>query len=273
MSDVAHLAAVKNLILHYISMDETMSPVSEFRETIFAPGRDHKMLLHSLGLDTKILIDTIGYSSLSFNWATLRGRDKQPLTDVAELWANIVRHFHEDVYAREKVNGQIPDRLSDSQARAVLEVVNTFEENLGSLYLSPQLHLFVFGIPPTPYYTNARMGYGGYSDVRRSPLFEILTDENNPHPSWSAMNTAEEMQYLVAIVPEVFRVPLERWLRVRELRPIVNAELEVQSNPLTTLDELRRKPVGEYLALLMGSSARSSDIHSSLQQIPSYLTR
>lgn len=273
MSDAAHLAAVKNLILHYISMDETMSPVSEFRETIFTPGRDHKMLLHSLGLDTKILLDTIGYSSLSFNWATLRGRDKQPLERIDELWSKITHNFREDVYAREQVNGEIPDRLSGSQERAIREVINTFERNLGGLYLSPQMHLFVFGIPPTRYYTNARMGYGGYPDVRISPLFEIITDPSNPHPSWNAMNTAEEMQYHVVIVPEVFKVPLERWLRVRELRPIVNLELEATEEPLTMMDNLRRKPIGEYLALLTGAASRNSDIHSSLQQIPAYLMR
>lgn len=267
-----HKEIVANQILRYITMDETMSAVSSFRETLFQPGPDHKMLLHSHGLDTKILLDSIGYSSIPFNWANARSREGKALSDVETMWAELVEHFHQDSYAREQTNGMVPERLSRTQILSVMEIVDKFESNLRSLYLSSRLHLMVFGVPPTPYYTNARMGYGGYSDVRISPLFEIITDKANPHPHWSALHTAQEMQYFVAVVPDVFQVPMERWMRVRELRFIVNMPLDPRE-PLEYLDELRRKPVGEFLALLIGSAKRPTDVPEALEQIPSFLTR
>lgn len=258
-------------MLHYISVAETYSPVNEYREKIFTPPHDARMLFHSLDLDTRVLLDSIGFCSLQYTWATTRTTSIEAV-DASRLWELVHINYRIDSHAATKTNGRIPEHLARDQTAAVQEVIDAYERNLHALATPTHFHITAFWAPGKETLesqaSKAHMGYQGMPTDMASPLFEIMTDPRTPFAHWSS--GTPDGQYHISITPNVFHRPIEAWMLARDLDLITHEALPAAT--IEDIEEIRnRTPVDELLSISVLNEASNRRNDKSIKYVLQYI--
>jgi hypothetical protein len=244
---------VKQWVLRYISIDETLSFATPMRESIFFNQSSvSRRIFENADLSVPVLLEGIGYSSLAYNWATLREDSGHPLICTPEAWDSIYRKYREDTRAHSL--GVLPMTLNSMQERGVQSVFDNYEKQLASIASPSGVMLIGTALPPRSTPERARIGMGGGIDRHRpSPLHELLYDSRDPHPVWRADGT--HFTLIVAAIPNTFLQPYINWSHARGGRILIHRAMSSDKSPLANLGRVQRQPVSEYLALNAGTNS------------------
>jgi hypothetical protein len=221
------------------------------RDKIFFDSGNHESIrhrMHEAGLSTSILLDSIGYSSLAFNWASLRENSSTPIEKTRQAWGHIYRKFEEDWKAQDI--GKIPRELSPRQEYVVQSVFDQYEQQLLSLTLPLEVAFVGFVLPPHSEPQYARTGLGGAVQTRQtSPLYQLLTAEQDPHRLWIA-GEQNTHQVWIAIIPLGFTQPFVNWVHARGGRVFIKRKARTPADPYDAIERVKELPISEYIGLL-----------------------
>jgi hypothetical protein len=264
-----YLTITKRWILEYISFNETLSFVGPMRDKIFFDESEKlKNILLDARLSLKVLLNSIGYSSLAFNWASLRQHSGAPIQNTREAWGSLYRKYEEDTQAQDY---HVPRVLNDHQQRAIQSIFDHYETQLHLLAHPQRLTLVGTVLPSGGEPHLARLGMGGSNHTgKESPLYKLMSDSRDPHLLWQSRG--EENHLIVAAVPKPFGQPFVNWSHARGGRVYVHKE-PARGNPIKELARMQSLPVEEYLSLIAVPHARAEDMQDSLIGVLKFIAR
>jgi hypothetical protein len=208
--------------------NESCNTVQSLRDKIYSPSEKRDAAsLDSVGLESKELLTSYGYSSLPFVWNSILSKGMS-VRSIDELWQYVWANHTENTGAHNPDRGSVPMRLDYEQEQVIRLIIANWESRINKLMSFNSWGVFSLAVVSDKDYLVVGMGHNFLEDDTH-PLTNFIRSNKDfllsrTHSHFNKI-TGEPLELLSTVMPYKFKPFLNSYASLRSGTAAISSKI------------------------------------------------